>query len=62
MTLNKQAFISAGVTIDEYKQWCKDNKKSAYLQSSKEDFFARILDGRLVRDKNGKLIKKYRKK
>lgn len=61
MTLNKQAFIAAGVTIDEYKKWCKDNNKQAYLQSSKEDFFARILDGRLQRDEHGKLVKKYRR-
>lgn len=62
MTLNKQAFILAGVTENEYKRWCKENKKPAYKQSSKEEFFARIRDGRLVRDvRTNKLIKKYRK-
>lgn len=62
MTFNKQAFILAGVTINEYKQWCKEVNKPAYKQSTKEDFFARIQDGRLVRDASGKLVKKYRKK
>ena len=62
MTLNKQALIAAGVTVDEYKKWCKENGKPAYLQSSKEEFFARILDGRLQRDKYGRLVKKYRRK
>lgn len=62
MTLNKQAFALAGVTEAEYKRWCKDNKKAAYKQSTKEEFFARIRDGRLVRDvRTNKLIKKYRK-
>lgn len=62
MTINKQAFALAGVTLAEYKRWCKDNKKAAYKQETKEDFFARIRDGRLVRDaRTGKLVKKYRK-
>lgn len=62
MTLNKQAFELAGVTEAEYKRWCKENKKAAYKPSSKEEFFARIRDGRLVRDSHsGKLVKKYRK-
>lgn len=61
MTLNKQAFIAAGVTVAEYKLWCKETNKKAYLQSSKEEFFARILDGRLQRDERGKLVKKYRR-
>lgn len=62
MTMNKQAFKLAGVTEAEYKRWCKDNHKAAYKAEVKEDFFARIQDGRLVRDeRSGKLVKKYRK-
>lgn len=61
MTVNQQAFKLAGVTEEEYKAWCKENKKPAYLKSSKADFFSRIHDGRLVRDESGKLIKKRRK-
>lgn len=61
--INKQAFKLAGVTEKDYKQWCLTNKKSAYKSSTKADFFARIQDGRLVKDKiTGKLIKKYRRK
>ena len=62
MSLNKQAFEVAGVTENDYKKWCKENGKAAYKQSSKEDFFARIQDGRLVKDASGKLVKKYRRK
>lgn len=62
MTLNKQAFKLAGVTIDEYKAWCKTVNKPAYRQETKEEFFARIQDGRLVRNSEGKLVKKYRRK
>lgn len=59
---NKQAFKLAGVTEAEFKRWCKENHKPAYKQSTKEDFFARIQDGRLVKEeKTGKLIKKYRR-
>lgn len=61
MTLNQQAFKLAGVTEEEFKAWCKENKKPMYLKSSKAEFFARIHDGRLVRDTDGKLIKKRRK-
>ena len=62
MTMNKQAFILAGVTEAEYKRWCRDNKKPAYKPETKADFFARIRDGRLCRDvRTGKLVKKYRK-
>lgn len=63
MSINKQAFIAAGVTENDYKRWCIENKKPAYKQSTKADFFARIQDGRLVKDfTTGKLVKKYRKK
>ena len=62
MALNKQAFELAGVTESDYKKWCKDTGKAAYKQSSKEDFFARIRDGRLVKDSSGRLVKKYRKR
>lgn len=61
MTLNRQAFIAAGVSIDEYKKWCKLVGKPAYKESTKRDFFERIMDGRLQRDEHGKLVKKYRK-
>lgn len=61
--MNKQVFLVAGITEKDYKQWCLDNKKPAYKASTKADFFARIQDGRLVKDKiTGKLIKKYRRK
>jgi len=60
---NKQAFLLADVTEYDYKQWCIENKKPAYKASTKADFFARIQDGRLVKDRNtGKLVKKYRKR
>ena len=61
-TFNKQALAVANVTESDYKNWCKENKKAAYKQSSKEEFFARIQDGRLVKDTHGKLVKKYRKR
>ena len=63
MTINKQAFKLADVTEKDYLTWCKENKKASYKPETKADFFARIQDGRLIKDiKTGKLIKKYRKK
>ena len=62
MTLNKKAFELAGVTTADYIKWCEQNGKSAYKLEVKADFFARIQDGRLVRDSSGKLVKKYRRK
>lgn len=61
MTLNKRAFELAGVTVNDYKKWCKETGKPAYTKETKEDFFARIADGRLVKDSGGHLVKKYRK-
>lgn len=58
--MNKNAFIVAGVTEYDFKNWCKENKKPAYKTSTKQDFFARIRDGRLVKDASGKLVKKYK--
>lgn len=63
MKINKQAFNIAGVTEKDYIKWCEENHKAQYKQETKADFFARIQDGRLVKDaRTGKLIKKYRKK
>lgn len=61
--MNKQIYKIAGVTEDDYKQWCKENKKQAYKLESKREFFARLSDGRLVRDPlTGKLIRKNKKR
>ena len=56
-----KSFTLAGVSMSEYKKWCKDNKKPAYKSETKQEFFARIADGRLVRDESGHIIKKYKK-
>lgn len=60
--MNKEAFKLAGVTEDDFRRWCKENKKPMYLQSSKTEFFARIQDGRLAKDNQGKFVKKHRTK
>lgn len=59
--MNQTALKLAGVTETEYKKWCKDNKKAPYKAATKAEFFARIQDGRLVKDKNGNIAKKYKK-
>lgn len=61
--MNKQIYKIVGVTESDYKRWCKENKKQAYKIENKRDFFARLLDGRLVRDPlTHKLVRKNRKR
>jgi len=61
--MNKQIYKIAGVTENDYKQWCKENKRQAYKLESKREFFARLSDGRLVRDPlTGKLVRKNKKR
>lgn len=60
--MNQNAFKLAGVTEADYKAWCKENRRPAYKASSRTEFFARIQEGRLVKDADGRLVKKYRKK
>ena len=54
----KQAFQLVGVTEADYRKWCKENKKSYYKPEVKAEFFSKIQSGRLVKDADGKLIKK----
>lgn len=56
--INKQAFSLVGVTVEEYVNWCIENKRPIYNQKTKNEFFKLISDGRLVRDMNGRLVKK----
>lgn len=48
--MNKQIYKIAGVTENDFKTWCKDTGRKAYKPESKTEFFARLADGRLVRD------------
>ena len=62
MKMNKQCFEAAGVTENDYLNWCRENRKSAYKVASKQEFFERIQDGRLVKDSmTDKLVKKRRR-
>ena len=59
MYINQQALDIAGVTYEEYLQWCKDNNKIPHLKKTRKDFFARIKDDRIAKDKKtGQLINK----
>lgn len=60
--MNKQIYSVVGVTENDYKAWCKENNRQAYKAENKRDFFARLADGRLVRDpKTHKLVRKNRR-
>ena len=59
MNINNQAFAAHGVTVQDYLDWCEKKKWQAYKSSTKREFFARLTDGRLVKDKStGKLLEK----
>lgn len=55
-------FEIAGVTEKEYRVWCIENKKPHYDRAVKKQFFTKIFEGKLVRDKDGKLVKSTIKK
>lgn len=56
--MNKQVWSLIGTTETEYRQWCKENHRKIHCKASESEFFARIQSGRLVRDADGKLVKK----
>ena len=59
MYINQQALDIAGVTYEEYLQWCKENNKFPYKKKTRKEFFMRIKDDRIVKDgKTGQLINK----
>lgn len=61
--MNKQIEALTGVTNADYLQWCKENNKAAYIPKNRADFFAKIQDGRLVKDSaTGKIVKKKLKR
>ena len=56
--MNKHIYELTGVTDDEIREYCKTHKYKYNKISVKKDFFKKIQDGKIVRDKNGKLIDK----
>lgn len=59
--MNKTAFRVAGVTEKDFKDWCQETGRAAYRPETKAEFFARIKDGRLVKDASGHLVRKYKR-
>lgn len=56
--MNKQCLKVADVTESDYRRWCRDYHKSKSYAATKQEFFKLILEGRLIRDDNGKFIYK----
>lgn len=55
--ISNKGFEILGVTIEQFFQWCKENNKNKYKTESKQEFFNKILNGKLVKDENGNLVK-----
>lgn len=56
--MNKQTKNLIGVDDEDYRKWCKENKKSIHKKTTKEEFFKRILDQKLVKSsETGDLMK-----
>lgn len=61
--MNKQIEHLVNVTNEDYLKWCKENNKAHYMPKTRADFFAKVQDGRLVKDsKTGKIVKRKVKK
>lgn len=56
--MNKQTFELYGISEKDYEIWCDQNKKNKTSQKAKTEFFKKIINDQLVKDKSGKLIKK----
>lgn len=52
---NKTAFDLVGVSIDEYKNWCKKHVQVYYSSSVKKKFFDAIVSGK-VKIASGKIV------
>lgn len=55
--MNKQTTRLVGVNDNDYRKWCKENKKPIHKTETKQEFFGRIMDGKLAKTKSGKLVK-----
>lgn len=53
--MNRQILQKLNITEDDYLTWCKNNKKPGYKREIKEEFFKKILDGKIIRNENGEL-------
>lgn len=55
--MNEKALEIAGVSKDDFLQWCADNHKPAYKKSTKTEFFRKIQTRQIVRNtQTGKIV------
>lgn len=60
--MNKQIKTLTGVTEEDFIKWCKENNKPVHSTYTRQYFFERIVDGRLVKDsRTGKIVRRKRK-
>ena len=60
MVVSKATLELVGITREEYIEWCKENNFPSYKKSTLSEFFARIREGRIIRDqRTRKLINKH---
>ena len=57
MRLSKQALNANGVTKEQYLDWCRRNKKRSSNALTREEFFTKLTFGKLIIDKDGKVVK-----
>lgn len=59
MYITQQALDIVGISYDDYLQWCTDNHRPPYKKKTRKEFFERIKDGKIAKDKKtGELINK----
>lgn len=58
MKLNETLLSTVGVTNKEFEDWCKKYHKKRSKQATKAEFFKKIRDGKIIRNKDNKLVYK----
>ncbi len=57
--MSNQRINLIGVSDSDYRKWCKENNKPIHKKETKEEFFAKILNGKIAKSKRtGELVKK----
>lgn len=58
MKISKRALDYLKVEEKDYILWCKKNKKKDWLASSRKEFCNKIINNKLIKDKDGNIIEK----
>ena len=55
--MNDRAYRLTNTTHRDFKMWCRANKLKQCDKKSKELFFKQFIDGKPIKDKNGRYLR-----